>query len=364
MGKLIWTLTLLLVAPGALAAQEVCDDINVMADGWNEIANIVDELGAEGMTEDEAAEIDAAITESLESTEELAKTLQESGDGVIVELADRLLDDLDTLDSAETLDDIVDAIDAIVEDLDALVDDCDAATGDASPSAAGGTIKIGYERPQDAAGEELATLIRDSGMFEEIAALVSEVLVLPRDLPAVFASCGQPNAFYRSDVGQVTMCWEFFVLFANIFASQAPQERIQSVLDTGAFFFLHEVGHALVHQLDIPVTGREEDSVDTLATLILLQSDGPEALIAALVNFEALAAMEDQGGLAFWGEHSLSAQRLYDMACLVYGSDPRKHAGLVGPDLLPAERAQRCPGEYDQKDRAWDQLLGPYYAQP
>ena len=49
--------------------------------------------------------------------------------------------------------------------------------------------------------------------------------------------------------------------------------------------------------------------------------------------------------LPFWGEHSLAAQRQYDIACLVYGSDPETWAHLVAPDLLPVERAARCPAE-------------------
>ena len=64
--------------------------------------------------------------------------------------------------------------------------------------------------------------------------------------------------------------------------------------------------------------------------------------------------------MPFWDEHSLNEQRVYDIACLVFGSDPEAFSGLVSPEFLPAERAQRCEAEYEQKSRAWSQLLGPY----
>jgi hypothetical protein len=45
---------------------------------------------------------------------------------------------------------------------------------------------------------------------------------------------------------------------------------------------------------------------------------------------------------------------------MVLGSDPNKHMGLLDqiPDLKP--RAPKCPKEYQQKDKAWTQLLEPH----
>ena len=40
----------------------------------------------------------------------------------------------------------------------------------------------------------------------------------------------------------------------------------------------HELGHALIHVLDLPTTGREEDAVDQLSTYILAYgSEGGES---------------------------------------------------------------------------------------
>lgn len=46
-------------------------------------------------------------------------------------------------------------------------------------------------------------------------------------------------------------------------------------------FFYHEVGHALVDVLELPITGKEEDAVDQLSTYVLVEdADGGE--VAAL----------------------------------------------------------------------------------
>jgi hypothetical protein len=65
--------------------------------------------------------------------------------------------------------------------------------------------------------------------------------------------------------------------------------------------------------------------------------------------------------MVFWDEHSFSKTRLYDMMCLVYGSNPAGNAGMVGPDKLPEQRAVRCETEYKRAEHAWFKLLDPYF---
>jgi len=208
--------------------------------------------------------------------------------------------------------------------------------------------------------------LSQSGVFEEIADEVMESLVLPRGLEVVFAPCGTANASYDPTTKRVTMCYELFAEFDSIFSTPeaSPEEAFDAILGAGSFVLFHEVGHALVDLLDLPITGREEDSVDSLAAWVLLQGERESDVFAAIEWFDAHAVASENGrseDLPFWDEHSLNSQRVYDVACLVYGSDPQRYADMVGPDALPQERAVRCPGEYQQKEKAWDQLLSPYY---
>ncbi|MDX1502506.1 MAG: DUF4344 domain-containing metallopeptidase, partial [Thermoanaerobaculia bacterium] len=197
-----------------------------------------------------------------------------------------------------------------------------AALPDPSPVAGSGTIQISYT--ETANHEFLARSLASSGVFEGMAEAVTSVVALPTDLEALFTECGAENAFYSD--GQIVMCYEFFDLFVQIFSGlypDDPEEVYEGVFGTGSFFFLHELGHALVHQLQIPITGREEDSVDTLAALILILGGSESQVWRAVQQFHAMGvAAENEGFRPYWGEHSLDLQRQYDLACMVYGSDP------------------------------------------
>jgi hypothetical protein len=121
---------------------------------------------------------------------------------------------------------------------------------------------------------------------------------------------------------------------------------------------MHEVGHALVDVLDLPITGREEDAVDQLAAMMLINT-GDKGAAAALNGVRAIQpgqnAVYDNSDFA--DEHSLGPVRLYNIACWIYGSDPQKYAALVSGGGLPAARARRCPGEYERLSKAWMRLL-------
>ena len=244
--------------------------------------------------------------------------------------------------------------------LESLADSSHAALGEPRPAAGSGAIHITYE--ETANYDLLARSLAGSGVFEGMAQAVTSVVALPADLEAVFKECGVANAFYGD--GQIVMCYEFFDLFVEIFLglTEDPQSVQQGVFSTGGFFFLHEIGHALVDQLEIPITGREEDSVDTLAALMMILGGSEVAVWQAVQHFNVMGvAAENEGFRPYWDEHSLDLQRQYDLACLIYGSDPEAWGHMVGPDLLPMERAQRCPTEFWQKNIGWDRLLASHY---
>ncbi|HEX8361753.1 MAG TPA: DUF4344 domain-containing metallopeptidase, partial [Longimicrobium sp.] len=107
-----------------------------------------------------------------------------------------------------------------------------------------------------------------------------------------------------------------------------------------------------------PVTGREEDAVDQLATYILIGS-GEKGAQAAFNGVLAVQPGENAvfNNSDFADEHSLGPQRLFNIACWVYGSDPEKYSRIVTGGMLPRERAVRCPGEYQRMSKAWERLL-------
>ena len=227
-------------------------------------------------------------------------------------------------------------------------------------------ILLHYEAPQDKSLKRYRVLARDAAVFEGISRTISDVFVLPNDIDVYFTQCGEANAFYDSNEVEISVCYELMDDYAQIFSeeNENEDELNTQILYATAFTFYHELGHALVDQFELPITGKEEDVVDEFAAILLLEAgdNGEYALLSEIQRFAALADEEQANleNLAFWDEHSLDSQRFYALACLLYGSNPEQYADLNDEDILPDDRAERCPTEYQKKRKSWDILLTPH----
>jgi hypothetical protein len=237
-----------------------------------------------------------------------------------------------------------------------------------------GDFKVAYSAVKDPDYKELQQIFKDTALFEETVKALNETLSLPSDVTVTLRECGEINAFYEPDSHRISMCYELVGAFTEMFLAGAETEEeaeAAGVAVAGAtlFIFFHEAGHALIDLYDLPITGKEEDAVDQLATLILLEAgeDGENAALDGASSFireeEEEEASEDEEGLeelAFWDEHSLDEQRFYNIVCWIYGKNPEGFAYLVEDETLPEARAESCPGEYERMSKAWDTLLEPY----
>src|SRR6185369_15585938 len=91
--------------------------------------------------------------------------------------------------------------------------------------------------------------------------------------------------------------------------------------------------------------------------------EGEKAVLDASVQY--LAEYQAQGKTPltrrqFADEHSLDAQRFYNLLCWVYGHNEKKYAYLVNKGFLPKERAAGCAVEYEKISKSWGRLLDPY----
>jgi hypothetical protein len=227
-----------------------------------------------------------------------------------------------------------------------------------------GNFKVGFsDAKSDKNRHAKQETSDDEKALQEVADGLNKTIALPRDVYINFDECGEANAFYDKQKHQVTICYELIAGFYDDFKKDAKNEKEldDEVGGATAFVFFHELGHALIDVFDLPVTGREEDAVDQLSTLIL--ADGTDEGEQMVINGAAAFAQESEqelDELAFADEHSLNQQRFYNILCLLYGQNEKKYASLVSQGVLPRERAERCQDEFARADRAWSTLLAPH----
>jgi len=225
-----------------------------------------------------------------------------------------------------------------------------------------GDFVLGFIEPESDALRPLAERLLATEDFTVVTQALNDTVGLPADLPITFAECGLINAFYDPELRAITMCYELFDFIQTQFANAGldDDDAFARALDANIFIFFHEVGHALIHVLELPTTGKEEDAVDDLATIVLIESfdGGDQAVLNAAQSFFLSGSeITDLSELDFADEHSLDQQRFFSISCLVYGSNPGGHADLVEAGTLSDDRAALCEEEYPQKLDAWLVLL-------
>ncbi|MDT5268222.1 MAG: hypothetical protein QOH49_408 [Acidobacteriota bacterium] len=207
---------------------------------------------------------------------------------------------------------------------------------------------------------------KSARVLENIAERLNSELALKSNVTLSFRECGVVNAMYEPDKHRVSMCYEYVSFFQNLFVQSGGSAEAAASGIKGAVHYTlyHEIGHALIHTLDLPVTGREEDVVDQLSTYLLVEQGGEEGEEMALSGayFWYLLAQRNRQvgvGQTYWDEHSTSEQRFFNSICWLYGSNPQKYRGLVN-SVLPTERAERCPNEYRRFVKGWRNALSPF----
>ena len=128
--------------------------------------------------------------------------------------------------------------------------------------------------------------------------------------------------------------------------------------------FYHELGHALIDILQLPVFGQEEDAADVASILLIdvfYEEEAAQAL-AYDAAFGFLGEAAAAADIAYWDTHGPDEQRFYNTVCLFYGANPEAREEFAIDLGLPPERAETCPDEFalalDSWGPAFDEIAG------
>jgi hypothetical protein len=165
------------------------------------------------------------------------------------------------------------------------------------------------------------------------------------------------------------LCLALLILLGAPTWAAAPEpspDELRFITANAEFTLLHEMGHLLISELQLPVLGREEDAADQLGFMGLFLLYGQQAdadfyaRLLDVADYWRLEAERTRGSaeqIPLWDSHSLDEQRFFNIACLAYGSDPQRLEWIVESTGLPEERALYCDREYAQVHHAVNWLL-------
>jgi hypothetical protein len=237
-------------------------------------------------------------------------------------------------------------------------------TGGAA-SADHGDFKLEYEpRKTPKKSDEAHRVGENEQAIAGIIADLNKKVALPFDIYLSISSCDQPDAYYDPEMRTVVVCHQLIDEYYDLFARKVKDKAKldEAVKGATAATFFHELGHALVDAWKLPITGKEEDAVDQLSTLVLINRTdaGEQMAIAGAVSFRLYADLSKGEKKIYWDEHSLDDQRFYDTVCMIYGHNPQRYEYLIKEGVLPEERAVNCQADYERIERSWRTLLAPY----
>jgi hypothetical protein len=210
-------------------------------------------------------------------------------------------------------------------------------------------------------------LVLLEGVLDRVAKKLNTTIRIPRPVVLRGTECGKVNAFYSSSpYPTVTVCHELARTFDRTIRASGPSVPVVTV---GLGFDLvvrHEVGHAIIDVLGLPILGREEDVADQFAFWSLV-TDTTESFdiklraVAALGGAIVTTTMGDWNvGAALAGTHELGLQRAANFDCWLNG-----YAAVIGhdapfPDEVPSRNVAECRAEYERLASSWRRLLGSH----
>lgn len=175
----------------------------------------------------------------------------------------------------------------------------------------------------------LSAISAPPSLDDQVAKVVKDMTFSSMTVSLMPMDCGSPNAAYMPGLRTIVVCNELVAKFPG----------------SVTFIVAHEMAHAIIDQLDLPITGSEEAAADELAAVYSLSVGHPERVLAAAVFFDSLP-----GGHQLSDPHPDPQQRMWTLRCY---EDGARAISVI----------ENCSDIYTHAVRTWGRLLnGPKYA--
>jgi hypothetical protein len=242
-------------------------------------------------------------------------------------------------------------------------------TADSLSSEGTGEIKTVWQKPRGEENKVGYELLKASET-RYLAKSLASAFELPNTLTIKGVNGFGGGPFYNPEDNSITLPYEFTTVVLGVIAQSDPEESQyewgEAVGAVDSFILAHEFAHALIHNFELPVLGREEDAADGVATaLLLLASEGSVYAADAAEFWLNFSGRQDPPQLAEYADnHSFDRQRADNILCWIGGAEEELLVAFVENEVLPESRAVSCPGEWELLRRSVEQVMEPHLEHP
>ena len=167
-----------------------------------------------------------------------------------------------------------------------------------------------------------------------------------------------------------------FLIISTELVAQPTEERIQQfIISNTVSAFLHEAGHMLMWEYDLPVLGREEDAADSFQNwyMIVTRDYFPDD---DSYNYYAdffHPMVEDTADYYYfseklgydkevhpWDWHSPNQVRYFQALCIMADGNPKLFENYLKKRGMTMSSMKQCEASYYYVDYAWDKVMGEY----
>lgn len=143
-------------------------------------------------------------------------------------------------------------------------------------------------------------------------------------------------------------------------AAMAQQEEVKSYVASNLLaIFYHEIGHALVDVMQLPIFGQEEDAADVLSILMIHDLFEEEAAVQMTYDtaWSFWADSQAYKETVYWDVHGPDLQRYYTTVCLFVGGNIEEREDIAQDLELPEERLETCEEEFALAYDSWGAVM-------
>jgi hypothetical protein len=223
-----------------------------------------------------------------------------------------------------------------------------------APAAAQGRWLVAYPEARDPMYAAMQQTFAQQDLLAAMVDPLNEFFPVSRNVTVELAECGRAGAFYDPSRPAVQMCYELLVELAETLMDEDGDDQ----LFVGAFalILLHQVGHAFVDLMDLPVEATPEEAADQLAAVMVgfAEDDGLATVAEGAVALGEMGMDWENPGS---GRAALSGRRLRNLLCLLYGSNPDGHEWLVEEGQLTEQQAAACEQTFEDVGARWIEML-------